>query len=299
MMPTLDQETILISRAIQSDESAWNELHRIFMPVMKGYIRVRIHSDLDQEAILQDAFIRIWKSLPKYNPDRAPLVAFVIKHAIWALADSRRSLIHKEALFSELIDRYPTLKNDEEIVDFLGKQEFSKRGSEDTVPTEVYDELWKLTFNISHPPHQLIVFGYCKLLALEPRAIVSEYSDSTLKTLGSNLEDKCLAGSMLSGENIRSCFHKLRENLDLPLYAVLEERKTREIYKRMLNRLTGGTRLTDYFTESPAANIAHWWSAVERRVQSRLRKQGSLPKSLQAWQQIKVARYQQPQRNKH
>jgi hypothetical protein len=134
--------------------------------------------------------------------------------------------------------------------------------------SEEYDKLLQITFAGPSPPHQLLVFGFYKLLEWKPREIVEQCSDVPLKELTEMFVTKYMQMSKVSEDRIRSYFERLRRCMDNTMEEVINDTRTRAIYNALLHRVVGETTLRDYYThpDTPTADISHWWSAVARRV---------------------------------
>lgn len=126
------------------------------------------------------------------------------------------------------------------------------------------------TFGGTSPPHQLIAFGFCKLLEWTPADIVKELSDIRLAELAQRLENEYIERPGLSRERLRPHFIPLHDRMKLPFEDAVTDDKTRGIYPQLPGRIVGKTTLRDYYTGTTEsdwkANIVAWWWAVHRRV---------------------------------
>ncbi|PWU08963.1 MAG: hypothetical protein C5B50_28615 [Verrucomicrobia bacterium] len=130
----------------------------------------------------------------------------------------------------------------------------------------LFDGLMLATFGGASEPHQLIVFGYIKLLQWKPAEVFEELSHESLKTLMARLE-RDLQDFFAPHDWI------VRESL----------KKLKELVQNGTG--VGATLLRDNYTSKAALgtrsysakcrqNITNWWVSVERRVKSDLAKKG-------------------------
>lgn len=115
------------------------------------------------------------------------------------------------------------------------------------------------------PPHEVIVFGFCKL-GWKPRDVVCELGDKPLRALAARLERECTFGEAFAVQP----FAPLHARLRRPLVDSIRDPRTRRLYADLLARTAGTTTLRDYF---PAASerqaeaaVVHWWHSVRRSL---------------------------------
>ena len=252
-----------------------------------GFIRMRANQDADAQDIAQETWETINQKLPFYDPALGSFRAFALRWASIMLVryySTRAARRRVEVLFSELGARYPDLK-DEDLGELVGRITKQSHPSveeeiisvEDAVRlAEAYDELLRITFEGPSPPHQLLAFGFCKLLGWEPRRVVGKRSDTLLRHLVEELVTSYVENSPLAEHRIRSCFERLRQHIEQRVGVVIADETTRQTYGAMLERIVGDTTLREYYTNpgEPTANIVQWWYAVRRRVLSALQRQG-------------------------
>jgi hypothetical protein len=237
---------------------------------MRGFIRLQAPNDPDVDDLVQDAWLAVWDRMPSYERARGTaFMAFARPSAVFTLRRhyrKRRKLRERERPLSDL---EPGSDGSD-----VGRSEELHLGSvTDDYPLEVevdwkvYEDLLRVTFGGPSPPHQLLAFGWSKLIAKwPPRRIVAEHSDTPLKELGAALERAYTEQSGLPSACIEPCFALLHRRMDLGFSEVVFERRTLEIYPELRGRVVGTTVLRDYYGEDPEQNIAHWSGAVRRRV---------------------------------
>jgi RNA polymerase sigma factor (sigma-70 family) len=269
MLLTPVEERALVLQAVGGDEGAWQRLVASYRSEVFGAIRVRVPQQ-DAEDILQETWIRIWRSLADYNPERAPLVAFLKQHAFWATIDfvrRRKSRTWWETLVSEFRDRFGDADSSGDPFDWIPSAaqdpEVAEFGAEDL--EEIYNELFQITFTLSNPPHELLCFGFCKILEWEPRRIAAYLGPDSLEAIEAKLETGCIDESELDAEFISACFTPLRDRLQRTLGSLISDQRTRLRYRQLLERVAGRTVLREYFSAAPADDISHWWYSVRRR----------------------------------
>lgn len=261
------EEGALTDRARIGDREAFDVLRARHRTRVYGFIRVRVSSD-DTDDLEQEIWIKAWERMPTYDKRRAPFVAFVV---YWAgimllrhhrLKGRRRAV---ELLFSELLRRFPKLGEEAEFsndVDSLAVVPEPDAEEE----SQRYGGLLEATFCSDSPPHQLLSFGLCKLVAdWPPRRIVAELSDTSLREVTVQLEQAYLEESSLPEAVVRPCFARLHDRLEFRFREVVKK-KTLATHPRLADRIVGDTKLCDYYTGNPEQNISHWSQSVQRVV---------------------------------
>ncbi len=277
-------EVRLIERARRGDREAFDKLYADYERQVYGFIRARAYDDADTQELAQQTWLAVWQKLPTYHQVRRNFRSFakywasiMLLRYYEACGRQRRM----ELLCSELVARFPDLEREEEIGEVIARltAHANRSAEEELLVNEnemdlaaVYKDLLLLTFNGSSPPHQLLAFGFAKLLAWAPRKIVAELSEVFVKELEQQLETDYLNISHLPADQVQPCFKKLREQIDQPFCTAVTDLKTRKTYTHLLDRLVGTTTLRDYYTgktaEQHAADVTQWWDAVKRRVWS-------------------------------
>jgi hypothetical protein len=124
-------------------------------------------------------------------------------------------------------------------------------------------------FALDVPPHQLVVFGFHRLLKMTPNDIVKDLWYCRLKSLLS-----ILAGGMffdtVGKVDISEFLSPLWPKMDLPLGEVLRSGPSRMTYEGLSARVTGELRLSDYAgclkLEKPEVAVGRWTDNVLHSV---------------------------------
>ncbi|MGO4884612.1 MAG: RNA polymerase sigma factor [Bryobacteraceae bacterium] len=270
-----DEELPLIAAAVAGDRDAWQRLVDLYSPILKGTIRSRLEPD-DAEEALQNAWLRIFSSLEKYDPNRAPFIAFCRWHATNAAIDViRRKRRMRQEVAAEDLGGRQGFEGDREPLDWLASTQSweeaasMERFDEEVAPQlreAIYSQFLQLAFSLPRPPHELICYGFNKLLEWEPRRIVSDLGPEALKGVLKRLETELEEKSSLEAGAVEACFEALRQRLRVRLKDLLTDRRTQRRYQALLDRVVAGTLLREYFSSDPAADISAWWWGVQRRL---------------------------------
>src|ERR1035438_6542262 len=71
---TMDAEGAeLVQLCLKGDDAAWARLVKEYKGLIYSICHLSCISEQDADDLAQEAFIRIWMSLPSYNPDRGGL----------------------------------------------------------------------------------------------------------------------------------------------------------------------------------------------------------------------------------
>jgi DNA-directed RNA polymerase specialized sigma24 family protein len=292
-MTTHETDWALVNRACAGERAAFDEIYGRHQRALFGFLRIRSRSDDDAREVEQDVRIELWTHLKDYDPARGPFRAFAIHRAGFLLmrfyrGRGRRQRV--EVLFSELAQRFDDLSRDGDLGDILDWLATAGAAADDEPASEPVprEALLGAVLSAPNPPHELVVFGLSKLVRMEddsavphrrrpavrlahlgrttPASIVARWSDTPLRDLAMRIEELYVQESELPAPVVRRCFEPLRARMDERVDETVRARDA-ERAGRGRERAIGDTTLRDYYSgSSPAADISHWWYAVQRRV---------------------------------
>ena len=276
-----NKETDLIKGILDGDEAAFKQLRQRYKNAIRGYIASRSffwtrqsikgvekESDIDHEIqeIEQETWIEVWKKISTYDSEKASLYRFI---RIWADIMIKRNFYKKnrEVLISSLKGHLPEEDSQESIEETLDRI-FIKTS---IVSPEEYlencEKFLKLTMSYGGPPHQIIVFGFNKLIeGWGPKDIVKELSPSGLRDLSQKLAFSYREESRLPGYTVDNCFKPLNEKMSKKVEEVLEDEVSRKTYINLLRLIVGRSILNQYYGKDPEHNISDWSDKVRKRV---------------------------------
>jgi DNA-directed RNA polymerase specialized sigma24 family protein len=268
-------ESTLVEQSGKHVESARQQLHELCKSEILGYLRVRCGQE-DAEEIAQMAWAEVLERIDTFNPDRGNFSAFV---RYWAGIVALRWFHEKKIrsgrllLFSELQSNFFDFPEDENRPHLEEQIETERPDAERVLVTQQsFIALFEATFfNTASPPHQLLAFGFCRLLDWRPKDFVAEQSDRSLKQLADEFERLYVFQLPAQTSRIKTACASLRKTLTLPLSGATNDRATLAAYRELSSRPTAETKFSDYYRENPEQNISHWIYAVRRRVLSALR----------------------------
>lgn len=252
----------LIIEASKGNKEAYEKLCQQYKRTIKGHISSRcFYRDDAIAAIEQDTWVAVWEKISTYKPEKASFYTFV---CFWADIMVRRYFSkRKEIPISALIPQDSEVSA-EEIMDnlFFETQVF---------PYEEFlakcEQFLKLTFSQGGPPHQLISFGFNKLLCgWGPSEIVEKLSPVLLEKLTDHLIAGYKEESSLADYIIKDCFNPLKEKMTEKVKDVLEDEISRDTYVKLLENKVADTALENYYGKDPEHNISDWSNKVSKRV---------------------------------
>ncbi len=86
-----DRETELMLLAKKGDRAAFEEIHRLYQKPLLNYFFRLCRNRARAEDLIQDAFLRLWKAAPAYEPAaRVSTYVFGIAHNLFVNDASRR-----------------------------------------------------------------------------------------------------------------------------------------------------------------------------------------------------------------
>ncbi len=280
-----DEETRLIQTAQRGSEEAFHKLWETYEKALLGYIIPRLsqsqRTDPDiAHDIVQDTWLEVRKIIHYYSPDRGPFHNFVKRRANLVLLrhlSKRKRRLDIEMLLYE----FPELREEEELRNIIEEMsDYDYSDLEIMILLEMYRALLEITFRDGGYPHQLIAFGYNKLIDdWGPQRIVDELSDELLESLEKKLEEGYILESMLPEDDVRGCFQPLRKKLKKKVDAVImkTDSSSRKLLWKILSEFVGETMLQSYYGNRPEANIADWSNKVKVRIRTAIMKVHDLP----------------------
>lgn len=262
----------LIEQARQGSAPAFETLFSRYRAEVNAYIRSRSQRREDAEDISQDTWAEVLKKLAQYDSQRGNFVAFAKNHAHWKMVAYYAELgewSRVKILAQDLFRNQLPFEEKSDATEFLRRAKDSSPTPEEmSEKAELFDRFLRVAFSSSIAPHQLISFGFARLLEWRPREIVAELSEQFLENLEARLEDDYSQVLLGRKTYLRERLSPLREKMDCKVDDVIEDPNTRAVYAHLLNRLVGQTMLSDYYTirGNPEQNIDEWCWSVKRRI---------------------------------
>jgi DNA-directed RNA polymerase specialized sigma24 family protein len=279
--PELDEECaelLLVLRAQAGEVEAFNEWWIRHQKVIVGWIRARVSpggsSDAHVHEILNETFMDLrTKALPRYDPSRSRFRTYAKSYAenrIKQFYTREKKIRERELLGNDIVPTGDTQEDPEPWEERVPSEQPSVEAA--TIGAEQANRLLQTTFTSTSPPHQVIIFGFNRLLTWPPRDIVADLSDCTLRTLETKLEDDLMDIIGLGPTTIRECLRKLRDDMHVTFGALVSHPKTREAHQTLLERIAGDIVLRELYTkdDDPEDNVAKWANNVWRSIRVRM-----------------------------
>jgi DNA-directed RNA polymerase specialized sigma24 family protein len=237
-----------------------------------GYLRARVRNDEDAEDLAQQTLIEVWRHEESFKPELGSPWRFI---RIWADIVLKRywTKVQDEALLIPLGPGADEPDGDAAGFEPSHHPDFAAQVD----ASEAFLELLCRAAACHRPPHEVIAFGFCKLLGWKPGEVVASLSHASLRDLATRLEDDYRAFVPLLSVQVALC--PLRHKLDWPLRQCARDPRTRGVYEQLLDRQAGVTVLEEYYPadEAPEAAVTHWWDFVKRAVFAEILEAGSGP----------------------
>jgi RNA polymerase sigma factor (sigma-70 family) len=235
-----------------------------------GYIRCRVSTDASARDLVQDTWLEVWRRIRTFDPRIGSFWAFT---RVWADIVLRRHWARQarpESAAANATDE-PTLDGHDDAPMEIQVPDWpviagASRSPENSVDvTRVLSALLKHVAECARPPHEIIVFGFSRL-EWKPNEIAAELGDVTLGDLEARLEADYAAAAC--APPIRELWRPLRDKLANPLRDCIDDPRTQRLYPDLLRRITGQTRLREYFSSDrpPEELLTRWWDSVKRAV---------------------------------
>jgi len=129
-----------------------------------------------------------------------------------------------------------------------------------------------VSFSLSSPPHQLVVFGFNRLLGWKPRDIVKNLSPLPLAELEALLENDFVAANPYDEDFVRDCVRNLRQSMEVTFGCLVSHPKARQAYRTLLERVTGSILLRDFYDaeHDPEDSVCEWVNNVWKSLRIRM-----------------------------
>lgn len=223
------------------------------------------------EETAQKAWIKIWKGLDKYDPQKGEFYTWIRTIIIRLIKTSETQTLQHTDNLSEIADP------DENGVDLDTKAHSLSHEAFRSPDIIFRDELrgeWILqeVFNSRNGyPWQLLVFNL-RALQKTPREIVSDHSYDPLETIAVTVKDDLLSDSILEKEKIEHAFVPLQKAMDSRLTELIPDNdtKTKDSLKDFMEEITQTMDLHRFFGANPNKNISDWCARVKKRIRKNL-----------------------------
>lgn len=253
-------------------QQAFSELYESYRKRLLAFVRTRAHSESEAEDIAQAVWARIWTNPPSYDPNKGPFWPFLAKAALGQSIDHYRSASRRADIkrSSDLLHRLAQyhgldlgLEDERESAPEVA--DVTSSPADRAIHLEQAYSLLKRAFAVSGMPHQLISFGFLKLVEWTPRELVSEQSDTPLQELLEELVLAIAQASELSDDQVQSVFLDIRSAMT-HLVRDMAPGPHEHFPSHLLERVIGGTVLRQYFVGDPERCVTSWAYNVTRRI---------------------------------
>lgn len=223
---------------------------------LRGWFRARVGARADAEDLAQRTWIEVLKRAHTFDPSRGTFWAFTL---IWAdfirrrywHEGSRAPLASGDASDLEKLRSAPTEPADDAV-------------AASSLP--VFNELLRRTLGCRRLTHEILAFGFVKLLGWPPKRFVAELSSASLSELVAHLEREYVRE--VPDRDVRSAFAELARGLTQRLGDSRVDPRVLAPYDSLRQRTIGELALAElYLTHSsPEECVTRWWAAVGRVV---------------------------------
>lgn len=248
-----NEESALLDAAFEGDNEAWGTLYNSFILPVRGFIAGRTGTLEDAEDLAQECFMRARKGLDDNLFDR-----------------QYRFYTYLRGIANHLVQNHwrHRSKMADHLLEHADREQKIQTYHQSSVEPFERLELLRLVFACGAKPHQILMFGFVKLLEWRPREIVREHSDSSLGVLA----DELLASYYAPLERFlsKTTFY---DTYCSPLLDVVEllvrETYVEHEYSTLsidTDSIVGSISLRVFFGRDPAASISDWCDRVRTRT---------------------------------
>lgn len=271
---THEQEIEFAMRVEDGDDSAWEKLQSAFFGSITGFFVGCVRNSEDAESLANISMWRAYALVRKKRYDtKYRFYTFLRMVSKGILSEFRKaqSRRHNTETFSDLISRIGSkdaVEPDGEILDVI---------LDPTLPPpedrlDVIRELLELVFACCAKPHQIIAFGFVKLLEWTPRDMVKHLIG--LKKVG-ELGDRFCQDYYLEaevfctlGEFKQTVFVRFYEKLEKLVSQVYREKEYAKL-NGYANEIVRTIAYELFFSkQNRSAAISDWCTKVAKRAQN-------------------------------
>lgn len=104
-----EQESALITRAIQRDHDAFTQLYTLYFDRIYRYVRLKLGNAVDAEDITSAVFFNAWRTIHNFSPQReSSFAAWLFRLAHNAVVDRFRSM--RDIVSLDATDQRPAIR---------------------------------------------------------------------------------------------------------------------------------------------------------------------------------------------
>ncbi len=299
-------DAYLVEQARQGSDEARSRIAQKYHHPLVGFVLGRYGCPrADAEDIVQDVWMQVFSEIGKsadeggYDPNKGNFYTFVVnRHAKYLILRhrdrDRRSLTSPIQLNDDtsrgfVRPEYADPASDPEFIFVQEEDSFAR--------TSAFAECFRLTFRYGGYPHQVLAFGYSKLIygdstqraaaqksglnggwsrAVEgdPKRLDAEHGEDTLHDLLERFWRDYSRMSMLDSQSLsrlQACLDPTRNRLRLLVKEMTKDNKTfQQHHASLLNHRVGATCLRDYFGSRGVNAVPDWCNKVQNRVREAL-----------------------------
>lgn len=264
---TLELEDVYLAGQAQLGEASFADLLARHEKRLAGYIRARVDNDADADDAAQETWTDVWGKIQNYDPVHGNFESFVRSRAQYKIRQ-----VNKRRRQWMSATRHGTDEPENDIaavIDSLTAAPPSEAGDR-MISRLYYRELVERAFSGANPPHQLIAFGFCKLLEWKPKEVVADLSNTPLRDLAVRLEQEYCEIAQVHPTELEKCFAPLHARMFRKVDEVLTDARSSVTRVALQGQIVGDTVLRNYYGDGPEGDITRWWDTIRRRVRNEM-----------------------------
>ena len=86
----VDDESVLVSRAIEGDSNAFGRLYEGRLDAIYRYVYFRVGDTAQAQDMTEEVFVKAWEALPNYRPGKHPFTSWLYRIAHNLVVDTYR-----------------------------------------------------------------------------------------------------------------------------------------------------------------------------------------------------------------
>ncbi len=245
---------------VDPNSAAGRELVEAHQKRLVGWFRARVRDRSQADDLVQRTWLEVLPRLHLFDPERGTFWAFTrnrARHLLqrhWEESARRADSLEQRTVESSADEAAGGAARD----DFTAGHPYGL--------SRVFLEMLTRTVTCRRLPHEIVAFGFIKLLGWKPQRLVAELGAASTLDAAIRLRDEYLRD--VPAPAVHAVFEQLLARMNAPLRLFEVDRRTLAPYEALADRVAGAIRVHEYVPEdgSPEEAVTRWWAAVSRAV---------------------------------
>lgn len=229
---------------------------------VRRYLRMRGVGLDELDDATQEVLLLVSSRLKVYDMER-PFVGFILQQA-------RLEALHRTTRASRQAHVTPIDEGDDAAAVEYGLSYGSPERT--SMASDAYGHLLRTLATSDGPAHQILTFGFIKLLEYTPAEFAKDFASVPLDALAMEFKSQYINLSGLEAEFVEEALRPLTTRLEVPQPGKVLPGMSLQPSERSLGKMT----VASYYSPNergdvdPETQISNWWQSERRRLVKRL-----------------------------